>query len=147
MSGYGMDPVRVFGKDYAAEFKAKTDEQMAYNRGRMDALGITVPIGKVDKSPAVQADETVADEVRSDLGLTLTGAVNKDETPDETVEVKETAPVDGAGAVAKTDEVKEEVAVEGEVKAEETPAQPAHAEPITVNRLKNKLCLAKKAKL
>lgn len=52
--GLDFDPTKYGMKDYAAEFKAKTDKQLAYNRGLMDALGIgtgnvTVPIGNTNK--------------------------------------------------------------------------------------------------
>ena len=52
--GLDFDPTKYGMKDYAAEFAKKADEYKAYNRGRMDALGIgtdtvTVPIGNTKK--------------------------------------------------------------------------------------------------
>ncbi len=128
--GYELDPVKFFGKDYAAEFKAKTDEQAAYNRGRMDALGITVPIGKTDKAPVTPKNETVADEVRSDLGVSFSAAAQEADKAETT---------DGAGAVAKADEVVEEQDVAKADKAETVPATPKHAEPLTEEQVQERM--------
>lgn len=128
--GLDFDPTKYGMKDYAAEFAKKADEYKAYNRGRMDALGITVPIGKTDKAPVTPKNETVADEVRSDLGVTLTGAAQE-------ADKAETA--DGAGAVAKADEVVEEQPVQGEVKTEETPKQPAKVEPLKEEQVQEQI--------
>lgn len=52
--GLDFDPTKYGMRDYAAEFAERAKEQNAYNRGRMDALGIgtdsvTVPIGNTNR--------------------------------------------------------------------------------------------------
>ncbi len=51
--GLNFDPTKYGMKDYVGEFKAESEKQLAYTRGRLDALGInnvTVPISNSNKS-------------------------------------------------------------------------------------------------
>ncbi len=116
-------------KDYAAEFKAKTDEQMAYTRGRMEALGITVPIGRENASTQIQTNDTPADEVRSDLGVEFShqnqnaGGVGEVEQTNEVVQTEQTVQTAQTGEVTEVDEIQ----------------QPARVEPQTVEQVQEQI--------
>lgn len=109
-----------------------------YTNRQTDAP-VTVPIGK-ESQQTEHVDLAPADEVASDLGATFS---NKGQQGAE--EVKTDAPVDGAGAAVKTDEVAEGQPVQGEVKTDkvaetpETPQQPVKIEPQTVDQVQEQI--------
>lgn len=123
--GLNFDPTKYGMKDYAAEFKTKTEQQSAYNRGRMDALGITVPIGR-ENSTQIQPNDNPADEVRSDLGVEFSHQDNN---------------ADGVGEVEQTNEVvqTEQTAQTGEVTEVDEMQQPVKVEPQTVEQVQEQI--------
>lgn len=136
--GLDFDPTKYGMKDYAAEFKTKTEQQSAYNRGRMDALGITVPIGR--ETTTAPAEKTPADAVRNDLGVSFGNTTPKtddtDKTQTDTTTENTTTTTEDNKSV---DETKSTTQTEETEKAEETTQQPAVVEPQTVEQVQEQI--------
>ncbi len=122
----GIDPTRFDMRKWEEKFNPITVDEEKQKK-------VTVPIGKEGK--VQPKEQTVEDEVRSDLGLEL-GNTQKPDGNEEVAQTQETQ------EVAKADEAKQ-VEEETPVKDEETSKEPAkelkHAEPLTVEQVQEQI--------